>query len=125
MRTVVFGKTIKNKYIVENNQKTITDAKNTDDLLLVFTAKPTIKKEAEIVDYPRLLDFKGEPRYNRSIGAMDVYSSYTFHARINISENEEVTIENEIFRADLNELHIFTDKIVNEYDDYEDRKSVV
>ncbi len=123
MRTVVFGKRIENHYIIKNNQKEIHDEANYCSKW-VFTAKPTIEKEVEIVDWSELLSFEGEPRYNKgtkskakSSNPFDL-SIFAFNSKnkINLSVDEEVCIDEEIFRADLNELHLHTDKIVEEND---------
>lgn len=119
MRTVVFGKKIENHYIIKNNQKVISDEKNYCDKW-AFTAKPTIEKEVEVVDWSELLSFDGEPRYNKNTKPKSSNSfmtfSFDFKNKINISSDEEVYIDEEIFRADLNELHLHTDKIVEEND---------
>lgn len=123
MRTVVFGKRIKNHYIIKNNQKEIHDEANYCSKW-VFTAKPTIEKEVEIVDWLELLSFEGEPRYNKgtkpkSSNPFDFSNIFAFSTKnkINISPDEEVCIDEEVFRADFNELHLHTDKIVEENDD--------
>ncbi|MBQ4523540.1 MAG: hypothetical protein IJA10_11405 [Lachnospiraceae bacterium] len=122
MQTKIFGKKIHNHYIIKNNQKEIHDEANYCSKW-VFTAKPTIKKEVEIVYWSELLSFEGEPRYNKrtnsktkSSNLFDL-SNFAFNSKkINLSVDEEVCIDEEIFRADLNELHLHTDKIVEEND---------
>lgn len=113
MKTKVFGKKIENNYIIEPNQKMIKDENNCDKL--VFTAKPTIIKESNLVEWVKLHSFDGEPRYNNYVANIGWIGGYNYN-RINLSEDETVEIEEEIFRADLNELHLHTDKIVEEND---------
>lgn len=112
MKTKVFGKKIENNYIIEPNQKMIKDENNCDKL--VFTAKPTIIKESNLVEWVELHGFDGEPRYNNYGMNIVWVGSYLNH--INLSEDEEVGIEKEIFRADLNEVHLYTNKVVEEND---------
>ena len=128
MRTVVFGKRIENHYIIKDNKKEVLDEKNCFSKW-VFTAKPTIEKEIEIVDWSELLSFEGEPRYNKgtkpkakSSNPFDLSAIFSFSTKnkINISSDEEVYIDEEVFRADLNELHLHTDKIVEENDNDRD-----
>ncbi len=113
MKTKVFGKKIENNYIIEPNQKFIQDENRCDKL--VFTAKPTLRKEQRLVEWVELHSFDGEPRYNNYGTNISWIGDYNYN-RINLSEDEEVGIEKEIFRADLNELHLYTNKIVEEID---------
>lgn len=111
MKTKVFGKKIVNFYEIKPNQKFIQDENGCDKQ--VFTAKPTITKVQNLDEWVELHSFDGEPRYNRKGNV-----AWGAYDEINLSENECVKIEEEIFRADLNELHLHTDKIVEE-NDYE------
>lgn len=98
--TKVFGKDIEYKYSLNKNLKEI-------DGKYVYTAKPCIEKE-EINNWVEVCDFVGEPYLiNKNIG-------WFTKSVIGISEDEEVEIENKKFRADLNEIHLFTNKVVNE-----------
>ena len=114
MRTVVFGKRIENHYIIKNNQKEVFDENNYCSKL-VFTAKPTIEKEVEIVDWSELLSFEGEPRYNNGTKPkvksskpfnLSAILSFSTKNKMHISRDEEVCIDEEMFRADLDELHL-------------------
>ena len=107
MKTIVFGKNVKNYYNIETNQKEITKDGKTK---LVFTGKPNIIKTPETKEYIELCSFKGEPRYNSSSRIWGLFGKNS----INISAKESVGVEEEIFRADLNELHMITDKIIEE-----------
>lgn len=106
MRTVVLGKVVEKNFSVETNIKTINkNGKECD----VYTGKPKLQVEEKIKEWKEICSFKGEYRKNH------IYPFfYPSVNQINISENETVTIDKEIFRADLNELHLFTDKVVEE-----------
>lgn len=115
MKTKVFGKKIVNFYEIKPNQKFIQDENGCDKQ--VFTAKPTITKVQNLDEWVELHSFDGEPRYNNYGTNISWIGGYNYK-QINLSEDETVKIEEEIFRADLNELHLHTDKIVEE-NDYE------
>jgi hypothetical protein len=115
MKTKVFGKKIVNFYEIKPNQKFIQDENGCDKQ--VFTAKPTITKVQNLDEWVELHSFDGEPRYNKCGTNISWTGGYNYN-QINLSEDETVKIEKEIFRADLNELHLHTDKIVEE-NDYE------
>lgn len=112
MRTVILGKKIENLYGVNNNQKTIDDGNGV--LKTIYTAKPTLNKVSTEKEWVEICSFDGAPRYNSECG--NVFFAFNSKHKINISENESVSIDNEIFRADLNELHLRTDKVVEEID---------
>ena len=107
MITRVFGKKIENYYDIDHKWEQIKD--NNGDFKTIYTDKPTIIKETKVKEWTELCSYEGEPRYNSHIG-------FALYNNINISENETVTIEREIFRADLNEMHLHTNKIVEEVD---------
>ena len=110
MKTKVFGKKIENVYSVNHNMKTIKD--ELGYYVEVYTGKPELIKTPEISKWVELCNFDGEPRYNKHSNLFGMISV----EKINISENEEVDVEEEIFRSDLNEVHLHTDKIVEERD---------
>lgn len=104
MRTKVLGQIITNKYSIDNKRKEIKDS--TGESKIIYEAKPELEKESKI-EWTEICGFEGNPRYN---------SKFAFCKAINISEDEEVLINEEIFRADLNELHLRTNKILKEID---------
>ena len=108
MITRVFGKKIENVYDVIYNTKQVED--NDGNMKTVYTAKPQINKVRKVKEWSELCSYEGEPRYNS--GSSIVFGYHD----INISENEAVAIEEEIFRADLNEMHLHTNKVVEEKD---------
>ena len=107
MITRVFGKKIENFYEVIHNWKQVED--DNGEIRTVYTDKPTINKARKVKEWFELCSYEGEPRYNSHTG-------WGLYNEINISENETVTIEEEIFRADLNEMHLHTNKVVEEKD---------
>ena len=118
MKTRLFGKKIENIYDVDHKQKEIKDENG--DFKTVYTGKPTITKETKVKEWSELCSYDGEPRYNLNL--FDFYG----YKKCNISEDEMVSIEDEIFRADLNEMHLHTNKIVEERDvDKEDAMSIL
>lgn len=106
MKTRVFGKKIEERYVVNLHQATIEDEQR-----VVFTNKPELDKKTAILDWEELCSYDGEPRYNSSKYQENVFSNS--YNTMNISESERVVVEEEIFRADLNEMHLYTNKIVS------------
>lgn len=109
MKTVVLGKKIKNTYELNKNQKQIIG--DNGEPQTVYIGKPFIKVKNETSEYVELCRFKGSPRYNKS------RSLFSYNHRINISKDDTVFIEEEIFRADLNVLELYTDKVVETIDE--------
>ena len=119
MKSVVLGKVVEIKHILEINQKTITDENGKEKL--VYTAKPKIKKEELVAEWREICRFKGEPAYNYEYmfnwNSLHMFTGFKdTRNRLNISENEEVAIDKKVFRADLEEMHLFTNKILEEID---------
>lgn len=106
--TKLFGKNIEYVYSVKDNRL----PNRTDDEagVMRFSAKPELKKEDKIVGWEQICEYEGEPAYT------DDNTMFYKNKTVNISDKEEVEIEKEIFRADLNEYHLFTDKILSEKD---------
>lgn len=112
MVTRVFGKVVENTYEVDRKlESAICNDKN--DVELIYTDKPTIKVTPNVASWVELCSYDGEPRYNKE---NLLFSLYSHRMEFNISENETVTLEKEIFRADLNEIHLHTNKIVEAVD---------
>jgi hypothetical protein len=109
LRTVVLGKKIENKYEVFYNQNEIKD--DNGNLKTVYTGKPFIEKTSKVKEWVELCSYNGEPRYN-SFWSWNPITSKT----LNISETERVYISEEIFRADLNEVHLYSNEVVEEID---------
>ena len=107
MITRVFGKKIENYYDVDH--KWIQIKGDDGDFKTIYTDKPTLTRETKVKEWSELCSFDGEPRYNSN-------RSFFMYNNINISADETVMIEEEIFRADLNEMHLHTNKIIEEVD---------
>lgn len=118
MQTVLFGqnKTI-TKFIEENKKKIELDGEEVE----IFIAKPELMSKVETT-WEEMYRWDGSPFYNETITRPISLYGMTFN-RMNISENESVEIEESIFRADLNELHLHSDKVLKEEvnDDCEDK----
>lgn len=108
MKTVVLGKKIKNIYELNKNQKQIIG--DNGEPKTVYIGRPFIRVKKETSEYVELFRFKGKPRYNKP------RNSFSYCHRINISKDETILIEEEIFRADLNVLELYTDKVVETID---------
>ena len=106
MRTVILGKIVNNVYYINDYKKKIIDKSGEEKI--VFTAKPRIRNRQEVKEWREICSYKGQPRYNSN--------SYGSKKCLNISETETVTIDNEIFRADLNEMHLHANKVLEEID---------
>lgn len=113
MRTVLFGKKIQNIYEVDHKWKEIKD--DNGEVKTVYTDKPEVTKKQEIKEWTELCSYKGEPRYNPERSSSNIFGWISYHT-VNVSKNESVIIEDEIFRADLNEVHLYTSKIIEEID---------
>ena len=113
MKSVVLGKVIEKTYFVEPNTETITiDGEEK----VVYKSKPVMKEESKIKEWREICHFDGEPRYNHDNRMWKTYfASLSFdNYCLNVSEDEKVCIEKEIFRADLNELHLHSNKVLEE-----------
>lgn len=116
MTTVIKGKNITNFYSVKANKT--TKVINDNEPKTIYTARPELIKGAK-VEWLEICSFEGDMSY-------DEVSSYYFglgSRTIHISEEEKVNVDKVIFRADLNEKHVFTNKVINEVDDYESKFS--
>ena len=69
----------------------------------------------KIIDWEEILSYDGEPRYNNDF---DPWSSHIH--KMCISETDIVCAEREVFRADLNEVHVYTDRIMTEIEMYKE-----
>jgi hypothetical protein len=114
METVVLGKKIKNLYEVNYNWVKINNGG-------YYTEKPSYEKRSKVSEWVEICRYKGKPYYNHNYAPASILLP-----TINISEKETVTVEEQIFRADLNEAHLYTDKVVEEIDvnDEEDAKRI-
>lgn len=95
MKTIVMGKKIKRNYEV----KAETDDKGK------FKYRPFIKELNSDIEWEEICNYEGEAQISYRLWD-DRY--------INISEDEEVRVTKEIFRADLGNYIQYTDKILEE-----------
>ena len=102
MKTVVKKKLIDQVYEMNENSKLDKDGK------LIFIRKPRIDSKKETVGYLDICSFDGDFRYNSRNYVSWGGITLDHQNKINISEDKEVIVEKEIFRADLNELHLIT-----------------
>lgn len=99
MKIVVKEKVISENYELNENCK-FNEGKR------FFIGKPTIKENKEVVGYQDICSFEGDLKYNKTFNMWAI--PFEGHHKLNISEDKEVNVEKEIFRADLNELHLIT-----------------
>lgn len=104
MRTVIFGN------VIENKHEVITHCTSSKDGRSIYSAKPELKTTPEIKEWREIVSYDGEPHYNKGVSKWGAGTWNTGY--LNISENESVAIEREVFRADLNEYHLYSDKVL-------------
>lgn len=97
MQTIIQGKEIETTYSVKV-------VRNENGIL---TKKPELVKESKVVKWDNMFNpIDGEIEYNTS--------RFFGGNRINISESENVKVEEQIYRADINKLMVHTDKVIRE-----------
>lgn len=106
IKSYIQGKHITHKYTIKENRDNDTDK---------FKCKPELTTKDEIA-WADLLVVDGEigqtSRNTSHTGLWTFDMSY----RINISETEEVHVEEKIYRADLHAYMVHTDKVITEVD---------
>ena len=100
MKTVVMGKKIKRNYEL----KAETNDKGE------FLYKPYVAKQSETIEWEEICSYEGKARGCRS----ESFFTFDPHKHIYLSEDEEVIVEKEIFRADLGNYIQYTNKILEE-----------
>lgn len=112
MKTKVFGQVAQVDYIVNNNQKEVE--RNNGEIEVIFVKAPEIEKRESIKEYREICSFDGELRYNRGTAENDLgmWGRIVLRSSINIAQDKEVFIDKEVFRADLGELHVFTNEVI-------------
>lgn len=114
MKTVVFGKIVEIRHEIDAKVKAIKDENGKD--VVVYEERPKKKIVETVTGYKEILRYDGEPRYNK--GPVSFGSFY--YDSFNISEDEVVAKEKEVFRADLNEVHLYVNKILEVEELYKD-----
>lgn len=81
-----------------------------------FTKKPSYSTVKKFLNHEEICSFKGEPCYNNNYAkfSYSVFDPSCIYDKININENEEINIVRRAFRADLNEIHLFSDYVIRE-----------
>lgn len=112
MKTKVFGQVAQVDYIVNNNQKEVE--RNNGEIEVIFVKAPEIEERESIKEYREICSFDGELRYNRGTFENDLgmWGRIVLRSSINIAQDKEVFIDKEVFRADLGELHVFTNEVI-------------
>lgn len=110
MKYVILGKKLKTIWEVKDNRETI---KNGDVIKKVFTAKPKLTSRVETFEHPEIMRFEGELGFNSTRSIFGYHNEVTF----NISVDEAVTVEKQVFRADENLMYIYTNKVFEEVDE--------
>lgn len=82
------------------------------DGTFIFTDRPQLKSDSKVDSWGDICSFEGDKIPHNSLD--NLFGAWGCHYAINISEDESVRVEKEIFRADLNEIHAFTDKVISE-----------
>ena len=96
MKTIVMGKNIKKTYEV-------LDGKNEDG---TFKFRPTTRKKNSETTWEEICSYDGEPQCENIVLTRRIY----------LSEDEQVLIERQIFRADLGSWIQYTAKVLSEDD---------
>lgn len=107
MKSVVKGKVVKETYYIMENTKTIlVDG----EYKTVFTGKPRLQKDNSISEWKDILTVNGKIHYNEDDSVFG----------FNISKDETVYVNKSTYRADLDEIHVFTDKVVQTIEEYKE-----
>ena len=114
MKTVVFGKIVEIRHEIDAKFKAIKDENGKD--VVVYEERPKKKIVETVTGYKEILRYDGEPRYNK--GAV-LFGNF-YYDEFYISENEVVSREREVFRADLNEVHLYVNKVLEAKELYKD-----
>jgi hypothetical protein len=117
MRTIIQGKNLRTTYGVDHKQKTIKDDKS--DPITVYTGKPEITKETELIGWETIAEFDESVELNQKPVTIHSFSWWgeppvSGIGSINLSETEEVTITKKILRVDLKAVILRTAKTLTE-----------
>ena len=101
-----------NKYEVVDHLKELKDENGKSKT--VFDARPFIHVCSEVEDWATIVpDIDGEIKRNEVL----ICGHLTALNSINIGKYESIDINEKIYRADLDEMHVFTDKVIEERDE--------
>lgn len=110
MITRILGKCIERHYSVDTALEDIVD--NNGNTVSVYRGKPRMVENVKEVGWKEICSYEGKPKYNRH-SALMLFSPCD-DMDVNISESETVHISSQIFRADLQEFHLKSDKVLSE-----------
>lgn len=109
MKYIIQGQNINKIYKVVRN-------KNEDGS---FTSKPEMKLDSKNITYSNITEFETDSFSYNSENCMMLFSFGSAN-KLNISEEEEVCITKEVFRADIVTKFLISDKILSETDNKDD-----
>lgn len=109
MQTVLLGKVVKKKYeAVRNCEERMIDG----ELVNVFISVPELKVEETVDEWREFCRYDGEPRFS-TYRSINPWTIRVFDdVKTFIYKGEKIHSKNEIFHADLNEVHLETDKVL-------------
>ena len=110
MKTIIFGKNIEEIYEVVPNYTEVKQGDRT--FKKVFQEKPVLEKKFNEISPIPIVTYDGEFETNRGSGSATFFYP-VYVGSININEAEVVNVEKVIFRADIQERHVFTGKVMN------------
>lgn len=70
-----------------------------------FIERPYLSRDIPDIKWEKICEYDGEPQFS--------YDGWSSGRRINISEDEEVRVTEQIFRADLGNYIQYTDKVLS------------
>lgn len=111
--TIIKGQKVTNRLELNDCFEKVVETVDGQDIIKKkLIRRPELIKKSD-VEWVDMFEIKGEIKYNKDL-----------YFRFNISENETVEALEQIYRADLNEYHVFTDKVVETVNDEENNKKV-
>lgn len=116
MQTVLLGQVVKKKYeAVRNCEERMING----ELVEVFTGVPELKVEESVDEWREFCRYDGEPRYTKNLN--NVWEKFAdFYDKEFFWQGMRITAKQENFHADLNEVHVETDRILNFIEDGKD-----
>lgn len=112
MKTIIQGKILKTTYGVDDKRKTIQV--NNERSVKVYTGKPELTKNTEIVSWETIAEFDEKIEYNSKVCFFFTTMIKTNLGEINLTEDEKVNVIESITRVDLGAYVLHVDKILDE-----------
>lgn len=109
MQTVLLGQVVKKKYeAVRNCEERMING----ELVEVFTGVPELKEEESVDEWREFCRYDGEPRYTQALN--DMWKRFEgFYDKEFFWQGMRIKAKQENFHADLNEVHVETDHILD------------